>query len=75
VHESVLIAFALPEMQSELRLSTQQTAQLKQYKQELLTKGQELSNQISAKQKESDTPRRAGGLMGWAASKAVGGFI
>jgi superfamily II DNA or RNA helicase len=24
---------------------------------------------------QSDTPRRAGGLMGWAASKAVGGFI
>ena len=25
--------------------------------------------------RESDTPRRAGGLMSWAASKAVGGFI
>jgi hypothetical protein len=24
---------------------------------------------------ESDTPRGAGGLMSWAASKAVGGFI
>ena len=52
VHQSVFIAFALPEMQSELGLSVLQTTQLKQLKQELLTKGQELSTQISAKRKE-----------------------
>jgi len=52
VHQSVATAFALPQMQAELGLSTQQVAQLGQYKQELLTKGQELSTQILARQKE-----------------------
>jgi Spy/CpxP family protein refolding chaperone len=52
IHQSVMTAFLLPEMQSELGLSAQQTTQLKQAKQELLTKGQESANQIAAKQKE-----------------------
>jgi hypothetical protein len=52
VHQSVFTVFALPEMQAELGLSAQQVTQLRQYKQELLTKGRELSAQISAKQKE-----------------------
>jgi hypothetical protein len=30
---------------------------------------------LRATPEQSDTPRRAGGLMSWAASKAVGGFI
>lgn len=51
VHQSVFTAFALPEMQAELGLSTQQVTQLRQHKQELLTKGQEFTTQISAKQK------------------------
>ena len=52
VHQSVFMTFALPQMQAELGLSTQQEMQLRQYKQELLQKGQELSTQIAAKQKE-----------------------
>jgi Spy/CpxP family protein refolding chaperone len=63
VHQSVFTAFALPEMQTELGLSAQQAAQLRQYKQELLTKGQELATQILAKQKELD------GLVGAGSSK------
>ncbi len=52
IHQSVLTAFVLPEMQSELGLSAQQVADLKKLKQDLLTKGQDLSNQVAAKQKE-----------------------
>ena len=60
VHQSILTAIALPEMQAELGLSTQQVTRLRQYKQELLTKGQELSSQISAKQKELEAMVAAG---------------
>ena len=33
------------------------------------------ARQGSSERAQSDTPREAGGLMNWAASKAVGGFI
>jgi len=52
MRHSLMTAFVLPEMQTELGLSTQQTAQLRQFKQELLAKGKETSAQIAAKQKE-----------------------
>ena len=52
--QATMTAFLLPELQSELNLSAPQVAQLKQLKQELLTKGKEISSQISAKQKELD---------------------
>jgi len=55
VHESVALAFALPQLQAELGLSAQQMTQLKEDKQGLLAKGQELSAQISAKQKDLDS--------------------
>jgi hypothetical protein len=51
-HQSVLNAFVLPELQSELGLTAQQTTQLKEFKQELLTKGEDFSKQIAARQKE-----------------------
>lgn len=52
IRHSLMTAFVLPEMQTELGLSTQQTAQMRQFKQELLAKGKETSAQIAAKQKE-----------------------
>jgi len=60
IHQSVVIAFALPEMQAELGLSEIQTSQLKQDKQELLAKGQELSAQAAAKHKELESLISAG---------------
>ena len=52
IRHSLMTVFVLPEMQTELGLSTQETAQLRQFKQELLAKGKETSAQIAAKQKE-----------------------
>jgi len=47
-------AFLLPEMQTELGLSSDQTAQLIRAKQELLAKGDGLAGQIAAKEAELD---------------------
>jgi Spy/CpxP family protein refolding chaperone len=52
LRSSILTAFALPEMQSELGLSTQQVTQLRQMKQDLLHRGEEISKQIASKNKE-----------------------
>lgn len=62
---SLMTTFLLPEMQAELGLSTQQTGQLRQFKQEMLAKGKDVSTQIAAKQREleallaSDTSKGA----------------
>lgn len=52
--QTVMTPFLLPELQSELGLSTQQVTQLRQLKQEMLFKGKEFSGQIAAKRKELD---------------------
>ena len=54
MHQTVMTPFVLPELQSELGLSTQQVTQLRQLKQEMLSKGKEFSTQIAAKRKELD---------------------
>jgi LTXXQ motif family protein len=62
---SLMTTFLLPEMQTELGLSTQQTGELRQFKQEMLAKGKDVSAQVAAKQKEleallaSDTSKGA----------------
>jgi len=53
-HQAMMTPFLLPELQSDLRLSAQQVTQLRQMKQEMLSKGKELSGQIAAKHKELD---------------------
>ena len=55
-HPSVFTAFVLPELQSELALTTQ----LKQLKQELLAKGEDFFKQIAARQKELEGLTAAG---------------
>ena len=55
MHQTVMTPFLLPELQSELGLSAQQVTQLRQLKQEMLTKGKDFSTQIAAKRKELDT--------------------
>src|SRR5579864_1798203 len=52
MNHSLMTTFLLPEMQAELGLSTQQTGQLRQFKQEMLAKGKDVAAQIAAKQKE-----------------------
>jgi hypothetical protein len=52
MHQVVMMPFLLPELHSELGLSTQQVTQLRELKQDMLTKGKDLSTQIAAKQKE-----------------------
>ena len=59
MHEAVAIAFGLPQMKAELGLSTQQESQLRQFKEELVKKGQEFSTQIAAKNKELDAAASA----------------
>ena len=54
MHQTVMTPFLLPELQSELGLSAQQVTQLRQLKQEMLTKGKDFSSQIAAKRKELD---------------------
>jgi hypothetical protein len=60
MHEAVVAAFGLPQVKTELGLSTQQETQLRQLKDELLTKGDEFSAQIAAKQKELAAAAGAG---------------
>ena len=59
-HQAAMTPFALPALQSELGLSAQQVTQLGQFKQEMLSKGKELSGQIAAKRKELEGLLAAG---------------
>ena len=59
-HQAAMTPFALPALQSELGLSAQQVTRLGQLKQEMLTKGKELSGQIAAKRKELEGLLTAG---------------
>lgn len=54
MHLTVMTPFLLPELQTELGLSAQQVAQLRQFKQEMVAKGKDFSSKISAKRKELD---------------------
>jgi hypothetical protein len=54
IHQAVVTAFILPELQSELSLSAQQVTQFRQMKQEMLAKAKAESTRIAAKQKELD---------------------
>jgi hypothetical protein len=51
---SLFGAFVMPEMQAELGLTPDQAGQLKQQKTELLTKGEDFSRRIAAKERELD---------------------
>jgi len=51
---SLFGAFLVPELQAELGLTPEQVSQLKQQKAELLTKGEDFSRKIAAKEKELD---------------------
>jgi Spy/CpxP family protein refolding chaperone len=63
-HQAAMTPFVLPGLQSELGLSAQQITQLRQLKQDMLSKGKEISGQIAAKRKELD------GLLAAGTSKA-----
>ncbi len=52
IQQIMMTPFVLPALQSELGLSAQQLTQLRQWKQEMLNKGKEISGQIAAKRKE-----------------------
>lgn len=54
MHLTVMTPFLLPELQSELGLSAQQVTQLRQMKQEMLTKAKDISSKTAAKRKELD---------------------
>jgi hypothetical protein len=54
LHQTAMTPFVLPELQAELGLSTQQVTQLRQLKQEMVSKGRGFSRQITAKSKELD---------------------
>jgi len=60
VHQIMMTPFVLPALQSELGLSAQQVTELRQLKQEMLTKGKELSGRIAAKRKELEGLLAAG---------------
>jgi hypothetical protein len=60
MHQVMMTPFMLPALQTELGLSAQQVARLGQLKQEMLTKGKEISSQIAAKRKELDGLLAAG---------------
>ena len=60
MHQATMTPFALPALQSELGLSAQQVTRLGQLKQEMLTKGKDISGQIAAKRKELDGLLAAG---------------
>jgi hypothetical protein len=71
LQQAVTTAFVLPEFQSELGLSTQQVTQLRQMKQEMLTKGKDYSGQLEAKQKELDALLTPGTSKGEQVKKLV----
>jgi hypothetical protein len=60
MHQTMMTPFVLPALQTELGLSAQQVAQLRQLKQEMLGKAKEISGQISAKRKELEGLLAAG---------------
>jgi len=60
MHQAMMTPFVLPALQSELGLSAQQVTRLGQLKQEMLSKGKEISGQIAAKRKELDGLLAAG---------------
>jgi len=51
---SLFGAFLIPDLQSELNLTADQSSQLKQQKADLLAKGEDFSRKIAAKSKELD---------------------
>jgi len=59
-HQMVMTPFVLPELQTNLGLSAQQVTQLRELKQQMLTKNKAFSSQIAAKRKELDTLLAAG---------------
>jgi hypothetical protein len=59
-HQAAMTPFVLPRLQSELGLSAQQVTQLGQLKQDMLSKGKEISGQIAAKRKELEGLLAAG---------------
>jgi len=54
VHREVMTIYGLPEMQAQLGLSAQQTADLQRRKKEFLAKSDDISGQIAARSKELD---------------------
>jgi hypothetical protein len=65
LRHSLMTVFLLPQMQSELGLSAQQSSQLGEFKRELIAKGKEYGTQIGSKQKELDaliTPDTSKGM-------------
>ena len=54
LHRQLVSVFVLPEMQTELGLSAQQTAALRHLKQDLLAKSKDVTGQISTRRKELD---------------------
>ena len=55
MHRHMVGVFVLPEMQSELGLSTQQTAELRRLKHDLLTRSNDVAGQIAVRRRELDT--------------------
>ena len=54
LHRQMMNIFVLPEMQSELGLSKQQTAGLRRLKQDLLAKSKDVAGQTATRRKELD---------------------
>jgi hypothetical protein len=55
LHRQMVGVFVLPEMQSELGLSVQQTADLRRLKNDLLAKSKDVAAQIAVRRRELDT--------------------
>jgi len=55
LHRQMVSVFVLPEMQSELGLSVQQTAGLRRLKNDLLAKSKDIAAQIGVRRRELDT--------------------
>ncbi len=63
-HRLVMTPFVLPELQTNLSLSTQQVTQLRELKQQMLNQSQTSSSQIAAKHKELDALLASGTSQG-----------
>lgn len=55
LHRQMVGVFVLPEMQSELGLSAQQTAELRRLKHDLLARSKDVAGQIAVRRRELDT--------------------
>ncbi|HEV2201242.1 MAG TPA: Spy/CpxP family protein refolding chaperone [Bryobacteraceae bacterium] len=55
LHRHMVNVFVLPEMQSELGLSAQQTAELRRLRRDLMTKSKDVAGQIAVRRRELDT--------------------